>query len=234
MQLHTPDSLMLEMPTIRDTRLHSSRQGTENGQQRDADTGVLPHHWRRRVKCLTSPAIFHQGGTRKRGHGGWYWRRGRRGAPRVTERAGRAPGGATGEAPGGGATGGHQEERLGGGAPGGGITGEHQTRDRRGDPKSLSQEGTPKSLSQAGGADVPQLRLRLKAGVPPPDAFGRRGALGRSWCEKEESGMCFLKDQADSSVGNARGEAGTAGGRGMTEMETSGFSLGGSVAGPPG
>lgn len=54
--------------------------------------------------------------------------------------------------------------------------------------------------------DAPHLRLRLKAGVPL-DAFVRGGALGRSWCDKEESG---LKDQADSSMGNARDEAGTA------------------------
>lgn len=82
-----------------------------------------------------------------------------------------------------------------------------------GTPKSLGQEGPPESLSQAGGEDTPQLRLRRKAGGAPPDAFGRGEALSRSWCENKESGLCFLKDQADSSVGNARGEAGTAGGQ---------------------
>ena len=61
--------------------------------------------------------------------------------------------------------------------------------------------------------DTPQLRLRRKAGGAPPDAFGRGEALDRSWCENKESGLCFLKDQADSSVGNARGEARTAGGQ---------------------
>ena len=167
MQLHTPDSLMLEMPTIQDTRLHSSRQGTENVQQRDADTGVLPHHWRRRVKCLTSPAIFHQGGTRKRGHGGWYWRRGRRGAPRVTERAGRAPGGATGEAPGGGATGGHQEERLGGGGTRRWDHGGAPDEGPQGGPQVTEPGGDPQVTEPGRGCRRPSAEAETEGRSPP-------------------------------------------------------------------
>ena len=134
MQLHTPDSLMLEMPTIRDTRLHSSRQGTENGQQRDADTGVLPHHWRRRVKCLTSPAIFHQGGTRKRGHGGWYWRRGRGGPPESLSGQGGHQEGPQGR---------HQEEGPQGATRRRGWEGGHQEVGSRGSTRRGTAGGTP-------------------------------------------------------------------------------------------
>ena len=107
-------------PDVRDADClrHKASQAQGRGRKRSAEgcchTGVLPHHCcHHRFKCLTSPAIFHQRRHRRRGHGGRYWRRGRGGAPRVTERAGRAPQGTMEKAPGGGAMGGHQEERLG-------------------------------------------------------------------------------------------------------------------------